>query len=359
MKGKMRLLTHSVLVQIIIGALITAFFSQASVVEKILSYSTLSVIGLFLMVGLQIHVKKFASDLAICAKLVLITTVIPMILFVGISYAFNLDTLTSLTLSVVLVTTGTGVTIQTLSNLNMLHSRPGQFLVLVSALDDIPAAFFMVILMMNAPGRVESGSLAWNFFLVSAIAFVLSYFVKNKWVMSILFLAFAISFSKFLEGLHISTVMGGLISGFILNFALKGKVAHSEEPIQKILNPILPFYMVWIGMKLSPGVLTDPYLLGLSLVLIIVAVLSKWICTYLILKKREDLSPVIMAWGMVPRGIPGFAFASLAVTNKLITADIFTMLIIVVSVSTWIGLFGLEINLRKFAKAVSAPSAQA
>lgn len=351
----MRLLTHSVLVQIIIGALIKAFFPYAPIVEKFLAYSTLSVIGLFLMVGLQIHVKKFASDLGICAKLVLITTIVPIILFMGISYLFKLDTLTSLTLSVVLVTTGTGVTIQTLSNLNMLHSKPGQFLVLVSALDDIPAAFFMVILMMNAPGRIDSGDIGWNFFLVSAIAFSLAYFVKNKWVMSILFLAFAVSFSKFLEGFHISTVMGGLISGCVLNFVLKGKVAHSEGPIQRILNPILPFYMIWIGMKLSPGILHDSMLLALAVILTIVAVVSKWVCTYLILKKREDLSPVIMAWGMVPRGIPGFAFASLAVTNKLITPEIFTMLILVVSVSTWIGLFGLEINLRKYFKAASAP----
>ena len=80
----MRLLTHSVLVQIIIGALIKAFFPYAPFVEKFLTYSTLSVIGLFLMVGLQIHVKKFASDLGICAKLVLITTIVPMILFMGI-----------------------------------------------------------------------------------------------------------------------------------------------------------------------------------------------------------------------------------------------------------------------------------
>jgi len=351
----LRLLTHSVLVQIIIGALIKAFFPYASSVETILSYTTLSVIGLFLMVGLQIHFKKFASDLAICAKLVLVTTIIPIIFFVGVAYAFRLDTLTSLTLSVVLVTTGTGVTIQTLSNLKMLHSKPGQFLVLVSALDDIPAAFFMVILMLNAPGRVGSFDLSWNIFFVSTVAFILSYFVKNKWVMSILFLAFAISFSRFLEGFHISAVMGGLISGFILSLVLKGKVAHAEGPIQKILNPILPFYMIWIGMKLSPGVLNDFYLISLSITLAIVAVLSKWICTYLVLKKRKDLSPVIMAWGMVPRGIPGFAFASLAVTNKLITADIFTVLVLVVSLSTWIGLFGLEIHLRKYAKAPSVP----
>jgi Kef-type K+ transport system membrane component KefB len=349
----MRLLTHSVLVQIIIGALIKAFFPYASTVETVLTFTSLSVIGLFLMVGLQIHFKKFASELGLCAKLVFITTVIPMLLFVAIAYAFNLDTFTSLTLSVVLVTTGTGVTIQTLSNLGMLHSKAGQFLVLVSALDDVPAAIFMVILMMNSPVKTDSGSIAWQFLAISVLAFVLCNLVKNKWVMSILFLAFAISFSKFLEGFHISTVMGGLLSGFILNLVLKGKVAHSEGPIQKILNPILPFYMIYIGMKLSPGILTDPRILAMTLALTVAAVISKWVCTYLIMKKHTRLSPMVISWGMVPRGIPGFAFASLAVTSGLITKEIFTMLIMIVSVSTWIGLFGLEVSLRKLSKAAS------
>lgn len=346
----MRLLTHSVLVQIIIGALLTAFLPAAQTIERFLSFTSLSVIGLFLMVGLQVHLKKFASDLALCAQLVLVTTIIPMLLFVGVAYFFELDTLTSLTLSVVLTTTGTGVTIQTLSNLKMLNTRTGQFLVLVSALDDVPAAVFMVILLMSAPTSGDIGHLNYMFLGAAIVSFALNFLIKNKWVLSIMFLAFAISFAKFLEGLHISTVMGGLIAGFILNFSLKGRVGVTEEPIQKILAPFLPFYMVYIGMKLSPAVLTDSRIVMLTVILTLVAVISKWICTYLLMKNRTDLSPHSLAWGMVPRGIPGFAFASLAVVNGLITKEIFTMLIMVVSVSTWIGLFGLEISIKKYYK---------
>lgn len=346
----MRLLTHSVLVQILIGALLTAFLPVAPVIERYLSITSLSVIGLFLMVGLQVHVKKFADDLALCAQLVLATTIIPMILFVGIAWLFHLDTLTSLTLSVVLTTTGTGVTIQTLSNLKMLNTRTGQFLVLVSALDDIPAAVFMVILLMSAP--VSGNEMVLNYTYISAavISFGLSFFVKNRWVLSVMFLAFGISFAKFLESFHISVVMGGLIAGLILNISLKGRVGITEEAIQKMLAPILPFYMVFIGMKLSPGVLSSGKIIILTIVLTVTAIISKWICTYLLMKNRTDLSATSLAWGMVPRGIPGFAFASLAVTSGLITTEIFTMLVMVVSISTWVGLFGLEHSLKQFYK---------
>ena len=54
-----------------------------------------------------------------------------------------------------------------------------------------------------------------------------------------------------------------------------------------------------------------------------------------------------MAWGMVPRGIPGFAFAATALAGGLITEETFTVLIFVVSITTWIGLLGLELRMKR------------
>jgi Kef-type K+ transport system membrane component KefB len=344
----MKLLTHSVLVQIILGAILKSLVPADYQLENFLSYTSLSVVGLFLMVGLQIHPKKFANDFSICALLVIVTTIVPMIFFYGISFCFGLTVIESLTVSVVLVTTGTGVTIQTLSNLGMLHSRVGQFLTLVSAMDDVPAAFFMMFLLMNAPASGVTSTPSVLPFIIGALVFLVSSFwINNKWGLSFFFILFAICFSKALEVFHISLVIGGLFSGFVLSFIFKERVEVTGAVIEKILKPILPFYMIFIGMKLCPGLLKDSKILIFSLVLTITAILTKWISTYLILRKREDLSPKIMAWGMVPRGIPGFAFASIAVSHGLISQLLFTVLILIVSASTWIGLFGLELGLRK------------
>lgn len=348
----MKQILGSTLLQLIVGALLKAFAPESWGISGLLAWSTYTVIGLFLMVGLQIHLKKFAKDLSLCAILVLVTTLVPMVFFYYMGLGFDLDHLGSLTVAVVLTTTGTGVTIQTLLNLGMLHSRAGQFLTLVSALDDIPATMFMTYLLFQKKTEVvaaANGS-GIEFYLIAGavLSFGLIYLVKNRWGLSLLFLMFSICVAKFLEGHQVSAVMGGLFAGFFLSLLLGEKrVEVTEEPLDKMLKPLLPFYMIFIGMKLSPEILLNKRALLMSVSLLVVAVISKFACTYYLMRKREDLNPMVIAWGMVPRGIPGFAFASASVAGGLISQETFTILVLVVSVSTWIGLLGLEVTLRE------------
>jgi Kef-type K+ transport system membrane component KefB len=100
-------------------------------------------------------------------------------------------------------------------------------------------------------------------------------------------------------------------------------------------------------MKLSPSIFKSQWALWFGMSFIVAGILSKWILTWSILKSRADLHPEVVAWGMVPRGIPGFAFATASVSAGLINNEIFTLLILVVSVTTWVGLIGIEYSARK------------
>lgn len=51
--------------------------------------------------------------------------------------------------------------------------------------------------------------------------------------------------------------MGGLISGVILNFLMSGKGKDTDNHLTKILNQVLFFYMIYIGMKLTPSVFSE------------------------------------------------------------------------------------------------------
>lgn len=348
MKKSFRLITHSVVVQLIIGAILKAYLPHASIIEQSLQWTTFSVIGLFMSVGLQLHPEKFKKDFNISVILVGITTIIPMALFYWISRVFDLTTLSAWTIAVVLVTTGTGVTIQTLSNLGMLRSKVGEFIVLISALDDIPAAIVMAVLLTIAP-VVKDPSIAYNWtnVILAALAFIILLKAKNKILRSLLILAFGVFAAKAMESFHVSTVMGGLIAGVFLSLTIGSPDEEVSEFMDKLLKPVLIFYMIFIGMKLSPSIFKTQWALWLSIILIVVAVVSKWLTTWLLLRKREDLFPEIVAWGMVPRGIPGFAFASASVSSGLIDNDLFTILILIVSVTTWVGLIGIEYSARK------------
>lgn len=348
----MRILTHSVVGQLILGALIKFFAPSYWNVEQYVVWSSLSVIGLFLTVGLQVQWKKFSGDFALCGKLVALTTILPLIIYYILAVSFGLEQIEALTVSVVLITTGTGVTIQTLSNLGRLHTRPGQFLTLVSAMDDIPATLMMAWMLFDSPKSMEAPALNW-YFLAGAVAlFVAAVILRKRLefnknaVFGVMFLIFAILLSKFMEAFHLSPVMGGLISGFFLALCFGTLASDSETTISKILKPVLPFYMIYIGMKLTPSILSDLWTIWFSITLTLVSIVTKYFFTYILIRHRKDLNPKVISWGMVPRGIPGFAFASIAVSGGLITQATFTILILIVSVTTWVGLLGLEINLR-------------
>lgn len=350
----MRLITHSVVVQLLIGALISAFVPFASQIERGLSFTTFSVIGLFMSVGLSLHPEKFKKDLGITSLIVGVTTVVPMVLFYFMGRLFNISDLGSWTIAVVLVTTGTGVTVQTLMNLGIMRSTTGEFITLISALDDIPAAIAMAFLLskVTIQGEIQS-SVNWLMILISAGTFILLMLLKKKsfklsyFLKAILLLLFGVCSAKVLEAFHVSLVMGGLMAGAIVSIGIGPVFEKSQDVLEKMLKPVLLLYMIYIGMKLSPEVFKAPWAILFSVLFIIVAISSKWFTTYFLLRKRAELNPVVVAWGMVPRGIPGFAFATAAVTAGLITKEIFSLLILIVSVTTWIGLLGVEFSARK------------
>ncbi len=346
----MSYLTRSVLAQLLLGALLKALLPQSAALEEFLSWTTFSVIGLFLGVGLQLEKRSFSEDLRIVSVLVGVTTVVPFVVFVLTALLFGVELFPALTLSVVLITTGTGVTIQTLANLGLLQTRAGTFLTLVSALDDVPAALLMSLLLFSAPlPQVEGSLFRGNSAFVALVALLALALVSKLQfrfrspAASVLALSFGVALALTLERLHISLVMGGLAAGVLLGALFSSFRSELQTHLDKLLRPFLLLYMVSIGMKLSPGVFTGSWALGFSLVLSVVAVLTKYGTAAWVLRKRADLDPPLVSWGLVPRGIPGFAFASTAVSQGLIGAELFTILILVVSVTTWVGLAGLEV----------------
>ena len=350
----MRLITHSVVVQLLIGALITSFVPFASQIEHALSFTTFSVIGLFMSVGLGLHPEKFRKDFKITSLVVSFTTIVPMILFYFLARSFSISELGAWTIAVVLVTTGTGVTVQTLMNLGIMRSTTGEFITLISALDDIPAAIAMAFLLTKVaiPGEAQS-SVNWIMLVTSAGAYFLLKVLKQKtfrfsfFLKAILLLAFGICTARAMETYNVSLVMGGLLAGAIVSAGMGPVFEKSQEIMERLLKPFLLLYMIYIGMKLSPEVFKAPWAILFSILFIIVAISSKWFTTYFLLRKRSELHPKVVAWGMVPRGIPGFAFATAAVSAGLITKDVFSLLILIVSVTTWIGLLGVEFSARK------------
>jgi Kef-type K+ transport system membrane component KefB len=117
----------------------------------------------------------------------------------------------------------------------------------------------------------------------------------------------------------------------------------------------LPLYFIAVGMRLPASALVDRRAWLLAAFLMVVALLTKLLCGLGISRadRRAGVDPWVVAYGLVPRGLPGLVFATTALGAGLIDAVQFAALVVMVSGTTVLGLLLLERRLARLQGAVA------
>ena len=110
----------------------------------------------------------------------------------------------------------------------------------------------------------------------------------------------------------------------------------------------LPLYFLSVGMRIDGGSLMQPSAWGTAALLIVLGIACKLICALGI--DRADRAAGVDRWvvvfGLIPRGLPGLAFASTALGAGVISAVQFSSLVLMVAVTTVLGLLLLGWRLQ-------------
>jgi Kef-type K+ transport system membrane component KefB len=111
-------------------------------------------------------------------------------------------------------------------------------------------------------------------------------------------------------------------------------------------------------MRIQAGSLLDAQAWGLSLVLLALAIVSKLICGLGITAhdQRSGVDRWAVIFGLIPRGLPGLVFATTALNAGVINAPQFSALVLMVTVTTVVGLLLLERRLLLVPSDVEAPT---
>jgi Kef-type K+ transport system membrane component KefB len=102
-------------------------------------------------------------------------------------------------------------------------------------------------------------------------------------------------------------------------------------------------------MRLPAASLLEPRAWTLAAFLVVVAVLCKLVCGLGVsaADRRAGVDPAVVAFGLIPRGLPGLVFATTALARGLIDTVQFAALLIMVTVTTVLGLLLLERRLAR------------
>lgn len=320
-------------------------------------FSRYGVIFLLFMVGLESSMEEMKHTGRDSLFVALIGVVAPMILGFIVAYLLlpNVSYQSDLFIAATLSATSIGITARVLSELKKLRTREARTILGAAMLDDVLGLIILaVVSSLVIGGEVDIGVVLR--IIVSAILFF-----AGTLFLGPIALRKAIHFFRFLEPweaklfisflfimtlswlasvLQLATIIGAFTAGIILHdgyfdgTSSKHKenrsIYHLLSPLESILAPM---FFVVIGIQVKLESFYDLNVIILATGLIIAAVIGKLLSGY---GSRSSDDRLLIGIGMLPRGEVGLVFASIGRTLGVISDDLFSAIVLMVMVTTFI-----------------------
>jgi len=359
------------------------WFTPMAENEIIKFMAEMGVVILLFQVGLETRVIEM-RQVGMRAALVAVAGVIaPFVLgtyVVGPLLLPGLSTNTYLFLGAALTATSVGITARVFRDLGTLRSPEAKIVLGAAVIDDVLGLIVLaVVSAIVTYGVVSVGQVSWIIakavlFLGGAIIvgqlvapFISRLFSKiNAGIGMKFVLAFgsALVFAYLAEAIGLAPIVGAFTAGLILepvhfrNFKdpdvvdhLKevmkeanpeikeaiGRVLedHSKRHVEELLEPVgflfVPIFFVLTGMAVKLDTLFNPSILMVALGITVVAILGKLVAGWM---AGRGVKKSIVGWGMVPRGEVGLIFATIGKSLGVVSDEVFSVIIIMVILTT-------------------------
>jgi Kef-type K+ transport system membrane component KefB len=325
----------------------------------------LGVLTLFFQVGMEVRSDLLSASAFTILRLVGLSCLTPLLAFWPLTHGFAMAAPTAWLCLAVLSATGTGVTLRLLSQRSALRTPSGRLLVAVSVLDDLPAIGLLSLAMASGSSSLAKGSQAGASLWIGLLAAAASYWLSGWWgrqrpsqkldALTVLMLLIASAWLGEISGF--TSLLGALWGGILLN-----RLAPVNGEVSQVLGVLsevfLPLYFISVGMRLSAETLLQPKSWLLALALVGLGLLSKLICGLGVsgADRARGVDRQLVVFGLIPRGLPGLVFATTALSAGLINGVEFSALVLMVTVTTVLGLLLLDRRIMQLNKFGQNPS---
>ncbi|WHY84230.1 cation:proton antiporter [Neobacillus novalis] len=329
------------LVGIIFGPAVLGLVSETKTLEEL---SQIGVILLMFIAGMETDLDEFKRSGKASTLVGVSGIVVP--LFVGYlaGTMLKMTTIEAIFLGLLLSATSVSISVQALKELNKMQSKEGTTILGAAVIDDVLVIIALAFLMSMAGGDVNlsmviiekvlffGGAIlvAWK-----VVPWVLKKFAPLKVTESLLSSALIICFlfAYVAELTGVAAIIGAYIAGVAISVTnFKHEIVEKVETIGYSI--FVPVFFTSIGVKASFAGLSQH--LGLIIGLSILAILTKLIGAAAGAKMarfswRNSLG---IGAAMVSRGEVALIIATIGLETKLISPELFSILVIVVLVTT-------------------------
>lgn len=324
-------------------------------IEPLAGITELGVLTLFFQVGLEVRSVLLTEWPWTLARLVALSFVAPLLAWWPLVAWWSMPPATALLCLACLSATGTGVTLRLLAQRRALQTPSGRLLVAVSVLDDLPAMALLALAVAAGSGRLAQGA-GWTGLVIGLSGAALSLRLADAWVRCfgrrpldpLALLLLLIGSAWVAERCGLTPLLGALWGGVLLN-----RLAPAGDDLNRLLallsDVFLPLYFISVGMRVSAPSLLEGGAWSLALALVVLAFLSKIACAVGVnaQDRRLGIDRWVVVFGLIPRGLPGLVFATTALGAGVIDQHQFSALVLMVAVTTVIGLLLLDRRLHR------------
>ena len=316
-------------------------------------FSQLGVVLLLFMAGIESTITDLLRVGGRAAWVALAGIALPLGLgYVAASMLMREEaTTTHLFIGATLCATSVGITTRVLQDLNALHGLEARTILGAAIIDDVLGLVILAVVAGAATtGGVHIGEV--SRVLVFSVLFLgvtilwgrhIARYLSRKIGSldhhegKLLFpIAFAFVLAWVASQIGLATIVGAFAAGLMLeegDFENQDYKMHLDKLLLPIEAVFAPVFFVLMGAQVNLETLTDPNVAGLVLALTAVAIFGKLVAGWF---AGRGIDRLTVGVGMVPRGEVGLIFASIGKGLGAIPDDVFSAIVSVVILTTFV-----------------------
>lgn len=332
-------------------------------------FSRYGVIFLLFMVGLENSVEEIKKTGHASLRVAFLGVLAPLVLgFLAMHWllpeaSFN----THLFVGATLTATSVGITARVLKEAHQLHRIESKTILGAAMIDDILGLILLaVVSSLVVSGHLQALVLV-KIVLMTILFFGVVLYFGPRWIRfsvrhlsflpeweSKLVVAFVLTMllSWLATWVQLASIIGAFLAGLVLHDAyftpksssLSGKTLMIKELIAPLELLLAPLFFMLIGIQVKLETFLNLEVLKIAFGLIVVAILGKLFSG---LGASRGSDKLLVGVGMLPRGEVGLVFASLGRASGLISDALFSAIILMVILTTFIAPIWLKQRFTK------------
>jgi len=318
--------------------------------ETVRQIGEISGIVILFIAGLEITPKEFLRGGAASFTVGACGVVVPFFVGYYVFTLFGLGGLQAVLVATALTATSIAISIRVLTELGKMQTQEAKLILGAAIVDDILAiAVLSVVTTMAQTGNMTPNIIDITFLIIKVLGIFVALLVGAVVIIPRILHADRLWKSRgSIEGIVTASFFGAsaiaaivglspIVGAFAVGMAVASTkiIGRVEEYVEKLEIIFAPLFFAIIGAQVNlTGV--NLYVLFLAAIVVIVAISTKLIgCglpSILFLKSKSRAMKVGI--GMISRGEVGLIVAGIGVTSGALTSNIYTTLIIMVTVTT-------------------------